>query len=90
MVNSNGDWKKLILAILLATIPQAFIFATTFAVMGERVRRNTEDIRILQEKGSDPVQSMASDMKWIKEAVQKIERKLDQHVTGKPISMVTP
>jgi hypothetical protein len=96
MAIANGeksDWAKWVIGwfvgFLLATIPQMLIYSSRFAVNETETKRNTLDIKELENKGSDPVQTMVNDIAWLKREMEQMSKKLDEHMKG-PLSMVTP
>lgn len=77
--NGNG-WARLIVSALLASLPSALVLSGILAVAIDRGNRNTADIRTLQEKGSDPVQTLSTqvalkgqELETLKESFKKFE-----------------
>jgi hypothetical protein len=89
--NRSDLWKWVVgwvIGFLLATIPQMLVYSSRFAVVETKTNRNTTDIKNLQDKGSDPVQSMAADMKWLRDEIRGLREDLRSHIgSGKPLSL---
>ena len=81
---NRNDWAKWVIGwlvgFLLASLPQMWLYSTRFAILETKTNRNTEDIQAIQASGSNPVQVMVSDMKWIKEGIIKMQSQLDLHI----------